>query len=422
MSSRANLAASGRTSGEGSWDIRENSVRIVALSWGLCAFFPIGVMYLNLLLMLTALAIAPDWLARVLKLRRESVVLPIALMVAWTLLAGAVGDWFPDTATRLFHVVRVALVLCIGLMLTPSEARMALAGFMLAAVFAALLVCAHHIWGMPDWAIWNGLLSSRNSFSSGNMITLATACGVYFFLGILKGLQHEDRWPLLGAGLALAIVVALHAVSRNSQLLLVLLLMTAVVCRFRSLRAAVAGLAVVVALAGSMWQFSPGTQSRFHELLSNLRAAEVGSSYATSGGVRWRMYQEAAQGMAAHPVFGMGVGSWLPHWRTVWMELEKDGSPAVQRQFSEINNPHNDFLLAGMETGVPGMLILIWLMARFVRTGWRQYSAAGSITVVMGVSVFATAVVNAPFRDAAFGMTLLWLLAVSVAAHGEVKP
>ncbi|MBC7706042.1 MAG: O-antigen ligase family protein [Rhodoferax sp.] len=421
MSSRIELVAPDPTDCKKGSAFREKCLPFVALSWGLCAFFPIGVMYLNLLLMLTALAFAPDWMQRVRKLRQESVVLPIALMVVWTLLAAAVGDWFPDTATRLFHVFRVALVLSIGLMLTAGEARMALAGFLLAAIFAALLVCAHHIWGMPDWAIWNGLLSSRNNFSSGNMITLATACGVYFFLGIRKGLRHEDRWLFLGAGLALSIVVSLHAFSRNSQLLLVLLLMTAVLCRFRSLRAAIFGLAVVVALAGSMWQFSSRTQSRFHELVANLQAAEVGGSYATSGGVRWRMYQEAAQGMAAHPVFGMGVGSWLPHWRTVWLELEKDGLPAVQRQFSEINNPHDDFLLAGMETGVPGMLILIWLVARFVRTGWRQASAAGSVTVLIGASVFTTALVNAPFRDAAFGMTLLWLLAVSVAAHGEVK-
>ena len=378
-------------------------------------------MYLNLCLMLLALVLVPDVMLRIRKLRRQAVVLPIVLMVAWTLLAVAVGDWFPDTATRLFHVFRVALVLCIGLMLTPGEARLALAGFLLAAIFAALLVSAHHIWGMPDWAIWNGLLSSRNNFSSGNMITLATACGVYFFLGIRKDSRHEDRWPALGAGLALGIVVALHAVSRNSQLLLVLLLMTAVLCRFRSLRAAILGLTVVIALAGSMWQFSPQTQSRFHELVANLQAAAVGSSYATSGGVRWRMYQEAAQGMATHPVFGMGLGSWLPHWRTVWLDLEKNVPPGAKHPFSEINNPHDDFLLAGMETGVPGMLILIWLVARFIRTGWRQGSAAGNITVVMGVSVFTTALVNAPFRDAALGMTLLWLLAVSVAAHGEVK-
>ena len=421
MSSRIELVAPDPTDVIQGHSFREKCLTSVAVSWGLCAFFPIGVIYLNLLLMLTALAFAPDWMQRVQKMQQAPVVLPIVLMVTWTLLAAAVGDWFPDTATRLFHVFRVALVLCIGLMLTPDEAQKALAGFLLAAIFAALLVSAHHIWGMPDWAIWNGLLSSRNNFSSGNMITLATACGVYCCLGIRKDSRHEDRWPALGAGLALSIVVSLHAVSRNSQLLLVLLLMTAVLCRFRSLRAAIFGLAVVVTLAGSMWQFSSRTQSRFHELVANLQAAEVGGSYATSGGVRWRMYQEAAQGMAEHPLFGMGVGSWLPHWRTVWLELEKDGSPAVQRQFSEINNPHDDFLLAGMETGVPGMLILIWLVARFVRTGWRQGSAAGSVTVVIGASVFTTALINAPFRDAAFGMTLLWLLAVSVAAHGEVK-
>jgi hypothetical protein len=35
----------------------------------------------------------------------------------------------------------------------------------------------------------------------------------------------------------------------------------------------------------------------------------------------------------------------------------------------------------------------------------------------MAVSLFVTCLVNAPLRDAALGMTLLWLLGVSVAAQ-----
>jgi hypothetical protein len=48
-----------------------------------------------------------------------------------------------------------------------------------------------------------------------------------------------------------------------------------------------------------------------------------------------------------------------------------------------------------------------------------QHSGAGGITAIIGMSLFATALVNAPFRDAALGMTLLWLLGASMAAHRE---
>ena len=101
------------------------------------------------------------------------------------------------------------------------------------------------------------------------------------------------------------------------------------------------------------------------------------------------------------------------------MGLDLDVSPETRRQFAEINNPHNDFLLAGMETGVAGLLILAWLLLGFIRQGWRATSPAGGITALLGVCLFATTLVNAPFRDAALGMTLLWLLGVSLAAQGR---
>ena len=176
----------------------------------------------------------------------------------------------------------------------------------------------------------------------------------------------------VGAAAVLSLTVAFHAVSRNSQLLLLLLLLTAaVVLRFRSWRPALGGATVVLALVAALWLLSPTTRTRFLELADNLRNATTGQNYATSGGVRWRMYQEAFQGMAEHPVLGTGVGSWLPHWRSVWMGLDVQMPPETRRQFAEINNPHNDFLLAGMETGVAGLLILAWLLLAFIRQGWR---------------------------------------------------
>ena len=396
-------------------------VRWAAFSWGFCAFFPVGVMYLNLVLTLTALLFSPGLGARVNQLRGSVLSGPILAILVWTLLAAAAGPWLVDTPTRLFHVVRVALVLFMGLALLPSEARAGLTGFLLAAVLAGLAVAVHHVWGLPTYAIWVSLLEARNNFSSGNMITMAAACGVLFFLAVSGRVTRQDAWLALAAALALALTVVFHAKSRNSQLLLVLLMLTAVAFRFRSLRACVAGLVAVVVLVAGVWYFSPQTMDRFVMLADELQRASAATNYATSGGVRWRMYQEAAQGMAQHPFLGSGVGTWLPHWYSVWMGLEVDLPMVDKLKFADINNPHNDFLLAGMETGVVGLLLHVWLVLRVIAQGWRQQSLAGGITLIMGVTLFATAMVNAPFRDAALGMTLLWLLAVSLAAHGKPR-
>lgn len=397
--------------------VRANLVRAASASWAFCAYFPVGVMYLNLLLMLLAMAVSPQLSVRLRQVRHSPLLLPIAIMVGWTFLAAAVGAWSPDTGTRLFHIARVGLLLLLGLMLTPSEVRMALAAFLVASALAALIVAAHHVWGLPAWEIWGSLLSSRNNFSSGNMITMATAFGICLFLALRQGIARGDALLAGAAALALGATVALHAESRNAHLLLLAQSLAAVLFRFRSAKALVSGIAGVVVLVAALWQMSPMMQLRFAAVVTQLQATETKADYSTSVGVRVRMYQEAINGMAEHPLFGTGVGSWLPHWRSM-SGVYAERLPEDERQhYTEINNPHNDFLLAGMETGVPGMLAMAWLLWCCLRHGWAGRTASGGFAVVMSVTLIGSAMVNAPLRDAALGMTLLWLLGVSIAGH-----
>lgn len=395
------------------------ALRALAFLWGFCAFLPVSVMYLSLLLMLVGLAFAPAIGRRMARLPQSVVFWPLIAMLLWSVAAAIAGPWLEDTSTRLFHLTRVVLVVCMGLLLVPSEARFGLAGFVVAALVAALVVAVHHLWPLPPWAIWASLLTSRNNFSSGNMISMATASGVCLALAVARPPVGRYRWLALGAAAALALTVALHAVSRNALLLLLLLAPVALFCRFRSARALGGGILVLLGAAAALWQLAPTAKARFLELAQNLQAATSATQYGTSGGLRWRMFQEAWQGMLEHPWLGTGVGTWLPHWRATWMAMDVQLDPLTKGQFAEINNPHNDFLLAGMETGLPGLLLLAWVLWRFARLGWRQASTAGNITVLLAVALLATCLVNAPLRDAALGMTLLWLLGVSVAAHGS---
>jgi O-antigen ligase len=376
-------------------------------------------MYLNLLLMLTALGFAPDIRQRLQRLMRNGAFVPLVAVCIWTFLAAGAGAAYPDTPTRLFHVFRVTLVVCVGLMLTRHEARLAITGLMVAAMYAVLVVLIHHIAGLPDWAIWNSLLSSRNNFSSGNMITLAIAGGLAFLRATDSGLARRPRLWWMAFAVLIALVVAFHAVSRNSQLLLIVLLLAVVVFRFRSAKAVLAGLVSSCLLVAVAWQFSPTTQSRFAEMAANVRAVQTESNYVSSVGVRLRMYELALQSMASHPVMGTGVGSWLPLWSEYARELDQQQLPG-EKLLTTINNPHNDFLLAGMETGVPGLLLLLWLLLHFVASGWRRRTTGGGATFVLGLAMLVTTMFNAPFRDAALGMTLLWMLGVSL-AYGELQ-
>jgi len=387
----------------------------ICWSWGFSAYFPIGVLYLNLLVMLVAMALHPQWREGLRRLRGLPMMLPLVLLLAWTFFVAASGTWFPDTATRLFHALRVALVLCVGMMLSEAQARLAFTGLLAGSCLAVLIVALHHIVGMPDWALWSSLLQSRNNFSSGNMITMATACGLCLVVAMGGGCSPTERRLLLAVALILAVTVALHALSRNAQLLLLLLVLAPLLYWHRSMRALLGGIAIAVTLAAVVWQVSPIVSERFLDLAYNIEAVTAQANYSTSVGVRWRMYEEAVQGMAAHPIMGTGLGSWLPHWQSVWAELGPTQPEQMQAQFANINNPHNDYLLTGMETGIAGMILLAWMMFSFMQFGWRERSIGGGVTTVMAISIATTALVNAPFRDAALGMTLLWLLGASVA-------
>lgn len=395
--------------------LRPRLVSFVALCWGLTAFMPVGVMYLNLLSMLLVMALQPDRLQRLARLRQAPALPALVLLLLWSGLATALGPWQDDSSARLFHLVRVALIVSLGLMLSADEARLAIRAFLASAIVAVLIVLTHRLWVLPDWTIWSSLLQSRNNFSSGNMIVLASASGVFWWLATQA--QDRARWRWTAAGLATTATVALHAQSRNAQWLMAVLLLVVVVCRFRSWRAALGGGLAVVMLAVAAWWISPTVHDRFAELVSEVRGVQTQAQEITSIGLRWRMAREAIAGIGENPVLGTGLGSWLPRWHIAWAGFA-DSLPAdTPPHLADTNNPHNDFLLTGMETGIPAMLMLIWFLLTFIVQGWRRRSLAGGVSVVLGVAVTLTAAVNAPLRDAALGSALLWLLAASMAWH-----
>lgn len=389
----------------------------LVFGWGFCAFFPLGVSYLFFLLLLLRLSVWGDIRRRLGRIDPRIVCLPMALFLGWALVVAVAGTWYPDAPTRLFHIVRVLVLLLLGMLLTPLEARFAIAGFLAGAVMAALIIAIHHVIGLPAWDIWSSLLSSRNNKSSANMIMMAVAFGGLFYLGLRNDPRGPGRWLAWAAALALCITVALHALSRNAQLLLLVTVAVAIICHFRSLKAVLlAAIAVVIMSVGAL-QWSPSTQARFLGGIAQAERVATEGDFTTGVGERWRMASQAWHGMLAHPLIGTGLGSWLPLWRPVAMEAAGALGDEELHDHVEINNPHNDFLLAGMETGVPGLLTTAWLLMAFVVRGWRERSAMGDVTVMLSVGLVVIALVNAPLRDAAMGMVLLWLLGASVAGH-----
>ena len=391
----------------------------LAFGWGACTFFPVGIAYSCVLLMLAALLLRSGLGRRLAGLRLAGIWWPVGVFLGWTILVYLVGPGFPDSSTRVFHVMRVVLLIAMGLMLTPQEARAAITGYLAAAVLAALVVAVHHVWGLPAWDIWSSLLRSRNNFSSANMIMMALAAAIFFFMALRGDPKWLDRWTAGGAALALATTVAAHALSRNAQVLLPVLATLALLVHYRAWRASLLAGVMVVLMGGLAWQFSTATQSRFIAVVEETRSVQSQADYTTGVGERYLMAREAWRGMLANPVMGTGVGSWLPHWRVIAAETGQQLSPERLNRHIEINNPHNEYLLAGMETGIPGLIALAAMFAAFFWSAWQRHTLVGGIACLISAGLAISATINAPLRDAAMGMTLLWLLGASMVAMRE---
>jgi O-antigen ligase len=83
-----------------------------------------------------------------------------------------------------------------------------------------------------------------------------------------------------------------------------------------------------------------------------------------------------------------------------------------------LNNPHNDYLLFAMESGLPSALTLLFLLGLLAVRSWRARSLLGGIGWLFTMSLGITALFNAPFRDATLGMALTFIAAFGVTALG----
>jgi O-antigen ligase len=107
----------------------------------------------------------------------------------------------------------------------------------------------------------------------------------------------------------------------------------------------VAGLAVCAAV---LLLFSNPRYSRMADIIPEIRQAAL-TKQETSSGARVAFYQQSVALIAARPFLGFGAGG----------IARPMGTPAGVTERS--GNPHNEFLLMGVQLGMAGIGLLIWL-------------------------------------------------------------
>ena len=120
--------------------------------------------------------------------------------------------------------------------------------------------------------------------------------------------------------------------------------------------------------------------------------------YNSSSGIRLHFWRRAIQSIAEKPFLGSGAGSWSSEFN----RLERLQNPA-HRDIQPQGNPHQEFLLWGVQLGVPGMLLLVTLMISIFKDtlGMDQMSARAAQSVLLALVI--ACLFNATLYDALIG-------------------
>lgn len=336
----------------------------------------------------------------------------LGLLLAWPLFTAWVNGPLPEMWGRWFHGFRICLFVAFALTLPSRYKPVILRGLLAGAIYMTGVVLLHQwVYPLPEWAIWTDLLSVRGNSSSKLWIALAATAGCLLWVALQTAFDPLTRGAALGGWVALSLMVGAYSISRNAHLLLAVLPAVVLVYKLgltaRSLTLAV----VALGLAGAIFTQMPSVEKRIGQAMAELNDYKERGTFDTSSAVRLKMYTVAWDHMLQHSVTGTGLGSW----QAAWNEASQN-HPTT----SGINNPHNDFLLYGMETGVPGALLLVAVFVLMMRGAYQQRSFEGGIGWVFAWALLTTCTINAPFRDATIGMALI-VFAVAFSARPQAQ-
>lgn len=257
----------------------------------------------------------------------------------------------------------------------------------------------------------SGVLESSPllSRSAGHAFKLSITHGLLsaFAAFVFALLAHrEQRWPqrLLFAVLALVAVknVLLLGISRTGYLVLALLTLYFFFILFRT-----RGLAIGALLLASVFAAVYSGSEDFRERASTVfvDSPETGSRWPSRESVTLRLewYKQGLDMVLVHPLLGTGTGSYPRS----YAETMKDESPVRHR------NPHNEYLLIAVQTGIAGLLLLLHLFWQQLRLSGRlatpveTHLARGLVLTMMVGCLF-----NSLLLDHTEGLLFAWLSGV----------
>jgi O-antigen ligase len=204
-----------------------------------------------------------------------------------------------------------------------------------------------------------------------------------------------------------AINVLLLLPGRSAQVALLVIMVLALFWAVPPRARPVALLAPLL-VAAAVMALSPHFRSRSTAVVTESLAYSNGDRSPTSSGIRLGLWHRSLQAIQEEPLTGFGVGSW----NHVYRRLE---GPGISPDFSSLRNPHQEYLLWGVQLGLGGIALLLafeWALLRDARR-FRpdvRHAAYSVLAIFAVVCLF-----NSTLFDALIGDYFCFLLGLLLA-------
>lgn len=345
---------------------------------------------------------------------------PIAVLIAFFAFVLSLFWTVAPPAEALGSIAKygklILIVLMVLMIRDRREASYALAAFISAQIF---LLCSSWMLFLHvpvPWATSNMAISHYSVFSS------------YLDQGIITAVFAAICWHFrqevpgrFGRPLAIFLAFAAFAnvlfvlIGRSGHVVAIALLSLAVMWELpKKYRAAVILLPFILALG--LFLTSSKVRDRLIQVQNEVNSYSTQAAPATSSGVRLNLWRTAVQTISQHPWAGTGVGSWSSEFN----RLQRAQYPA-HVDIDGNGNPHQEYLLWGVQLGIPGLLIFFTLLLSVLRDTLKMEVNHARATQSTLMALAIACLFNSSLYDALIGdffcILLGLLLALGLSKH-----
>ncbi len=282
------------------------------------------------------------------------------------------------------------------------EATIALAAFAAAQIFTLLstwMLVAH----LPvPWATSNIALTEYAVFSRylDQSIMSGVFAAICWHLRSLVPGKYGKQAAVTASAVSLVTVFFIFA-GRTGYLVAVVVISLAVMWALpKRARIGVLLLPFVLLVAAAL--ISPSSKTRLLQVKQEVQVfnSAKGESVVTgsSSGIRLHFWNRSIQSISEHPLKGSGIGSWSNEFN----RLESE-DPGGHQKIAELGNPHQEYLLWGVQLGLPGVLLFMALLSAIFRDTWRLDKAVARSAQSVLAALAVSCLFNSTLYDALIG-------------------